>query len=135
VNKLFLTFGNLQILVGTFVPNLKNMSKFNETVDSLKAEMKKLGISFNDDLFVKVTKGCGPSIYNNDARTVSCSDPSELATVKNNFLIKKMGLEDSPKLDEAIKSVCEKMGSSNRNKYRAIFYYLLVEHFKLASKY
>lgn len=135
MNKLFLTFGNLQILVGTFVPNLKNMSKFNETVDSLKAEMKKLGISFNDDLFVKVTKGCGPSIYNNDARTVSCSDPSELATVKNNFLIKKMGLEDSPKLDEAIKSVCEKMGSSNRNKYRAIFYYLLVEHFKLASKY
>lgn len=135
MNKLFLIFGNLQILVGTFVPNLKNMSKFNETVDSLKAEMKKLGISFNDDLFVKVTKGCGPSIYNNDARTVSCSDPSELATVKNNFLIKKMGLEDSPKLDEAIKSVCEKMGSSNRNKYRAIFYYLLVEHFKLASKY
>lgn len=111
------------------------MSKFNETVDSLKAEMKKLGISFNDDLFLKVTKGCGPSIYNNDARTVSCSDPSELATVKNNFLIKKMGLKDSSKLDDAIKSVCEKMGTSNRNKYRAIFYYLLVEHFKLASKY
>jgi hypothetical protein len=25
------------------------------------------------------------------------------------------------------KAVCEKMGSSNRNKYRAIFYYLLTK--------
>jgi hypothetical protein len=49
--------------------------------------------------------------------------------------MKKMGLADSPKLDDAIMAVCEKMGKSNRNKYRAIFYYLLVEHFKLASKY
>jgi hypothetical protein len=111
------------------------MSKFVETVESLKAEMKKLGFSYNEELFVKVTKGCGPSIYNNDAKTVSCSDPAELETVKKNFLMKKMGLEDSQKLDDAIKMVCEKMGSSNRNKYRAIFYYLLVEHFKLEKKY
>ena len=41
------------------------------------------------DFLTKVVIGCGPSIYNADSSTVSGSDEKELATVKNNFLIKK----------------------------------------------
>lgn len=111
------------------------MATFVETFENLKNEMSKLGISYDADLFMKVTKGLGPSIYNSDTSRVSCSDSTELATVKNNFLIKKLGLSDSPSLDEAIKTVCEKLGSSNKNKYRAIFYYLLVKDLKQESKY
>ena len=112
------------------------MSKFDEALELYKKEMQgKLNLKFNEDLLRKVTKGCGPSIYNPDSSKVSCSDPEELGRVKNNFLIKKLGLADSPALDAAIKEVCEKMGSSNRNKYRAIFYYLLVEKFDKASAY
>ncbi|MGK0253139.1 MAG: hypothetical protein ACI9OE_000599 [Mariniflexile sp.] len=59
------------------------------------------------DLLTKVTIGCGPSIYNADAATVSGSDESELATVKNNFLIKKLGLKDSADLDKGINAVVE----------------------------
>ena len=77
----------------------------------------------------------GPALYNKDASTVSCSDQSELDTVKNNFLIKKHGQADGDNLDAAIKKVCETMGTSNRNKYRAIFYYLLVEDLGLAGNY
>jgi len=37
---------------------------------------------------------------------------------------KKLGLSDSPKLDEAIESVLETYGKSNRTKYRAVVYYM-----------
>lgn len=111
------------------------MSKFQECMNTYTAEFKKMGIQFDEDLLTKVAKGCGPSIYNADASTVSGSDPSELETVKKNFLIKKLGLADDSKLDEAIAEVIEKLGKSNRSKYRAMFYYLLVDKFKKASVY
>ncbi|MBI1305536.1 MAG: DUF2853 family protein [Bacteroidetes bacterium] len=111
------------------------MSKFDEAMDTYKGEMDNLGISYDANLLEAVAKGLGPSIYNADSSKVSCSDKSELDTVRNNFLINKLGLEDGPALDEALNSVCEKMGSSNRNKYRAIFYYLLVVHFGKESNY
>ena len=111
------------------------MSKFDEKIALYKAEMTKLGIKFDADLLTKVTKGLGPSIYKADAETVSGSDKKELATVKNNFLIKKLGLSDGPKLDSALEAVIEKVGKSNRNKYRAIVYYLLVKELGQESKY
>jgi small subunit ribosomal protein S1 len=111
------------------------MSKLNEKLELYTAEAKKLGIDIDADLFKLVTKGLGPSIYKEDAELVSCSEKSELETIKKNFLIKKLGLEDGEKLDAAIASVCEKMGTSNKNKYRAIFYYLLVKEFGAEAKY
>ena len=87
------------------------------------------------ELLTKITIGCGPSIYNKDAATVSCSDASELATVRNNYLIKKLGLTDNSKLDEAIEKVCNQLGSSNKNKYRAMFYYLLCKEFGKEAVY
>ncbi len=111
------------------------MTKTEEKIEFYIAEMGKLGVNFEKDLFTKVVKGLGPSIFKKDAEVVSCSDDSELATVKKNFLIKKHGLEDSEKLDTAIAAVCEKMGKSNKNKYRAIFYYILVQDLDLAGNY
>ncbi|NCM98167.1 MAG: DUF2853 family protein [Rhodobacterales bacterium] len=86
-------------------------------------------------LLTKVTIGCGPAIYNADSATVAGSDPSELETVKKNFLIKKLGLADSPALMEAIDAVIEAYGRSERNKYRAVVYYLLVRHFGKEAVY
>ena len=111
------------------------MSKTQEKIAFYAEEMEKLGFSFDNELLTKIVSGLGPSIFKKDAETVSCSEESELETVKKNFLIKKLELEDSPELDAAIQSVCEKMGSSNKNKYRAIFYYLLVEHFGKQAVY
>ncbi len=111
------------------------MSKLQEKIDLYTSEVEKLSLKVNIDLLASVTKGLGPSIYRADAEKVSSSDSKELETVKKNFLIKKMGLEDSPKLDEAITATIEAIGSSNRNKYRAIFYTLLVQELGLESKY
>jgi hypothetical protein len=60
VDKIVYMFLILWNTVRTFKKKLKIMSKFNETVDFLKAEKKKLDISFNEDLFVKVTKRLWP---------------------------------------------------------------------------
>ena len=112
------------------------MSKRDELIAKYAADLKdKCGVKADMDLLTKVTIGCGPSIYNADASTVSGSDDSELATVKNNFLIKKLGLKDSADLDKGIASVMDTYGKSNRNKYRAVVYYLLTKHFKKESAY
>ncbi|WP_430907755.1 DUF2853 family protein [Maribacter sp. 2-571] len=112
------------------------MSKRDDLIKVYAADVKdKLGETPDMDLLTKVTVGLGPAIYNLDASKVSGSDDKELETVKNNYLIKKLGLKDSPELMAAIKSVVEKYGSSNRNKHRAVIYYMLCKHFKKASVY
>lgn len=95
----------------------------------------KCGMEPDMALLTKVTIGCGPSIYDADASTVAGSQPSEIETVKNNFLMKKLGLPDSPDLMNAIDSVIETYGKSERNKYRAVVYYMLTKHFGKESVY
>ena len=80
-------------------------------------------------LLTKVTIGCGPAIYSTDASTVAGSDATELETIKANFLVKKLGLPDTPKLMDAVRAVIETYGRSERSKYRAVVYYMLVKHF------
>ena len=112
------------------------MSKRDELIAKYAADLKdKCGMKPDMDLLTKVTIGCGPSIYNADAATVSSSDESELNTVKNNFLIKKLGLANNSKLDDGINKVMDTYGRSNRNKYRAVVYYMLTKHFGKESAY
>lgn len=119
--------------------DLKNeniMNKLEEALNTYTEEFKnKVNIEIDQELLKKVTKGLGPSIYNKDASKVSNSDKAELETVKKNFLIKKLGLEDGPHLDEAIEEVMGQMGASNRNKYRAMVYYLLTVKFNKEAIY
>jgi hypothetical protein len=112
------------------------MNKRDKLIVKYASDLKdKFGVNPDMDLLTKVTIGCGPSIYNADSSTVSGSDLSELATVKNNFLIKKLGLKDSSDLDKGIDAIMEKYGRTNRKKYRAVVYYLLTKHFKKESAY
>jgi len=111
------------------------MNKREELIVKYVEQLEGAGVKVDQDLLTKVTIGLGPSIYNADASTVASSDPSELQTVKNNYLIKKLGLTDGPQLDEAIDKVVDILGRSNRNKYRASFYYLLCKEFGKESIY
>ncbi len=111
------------------------MSKLQEKIDLYTSEVEKLGLGLNTELLAAVTKGLGPTIYKADAEKVSSSDKKELETVKKNFLVKKLGLKNDEALDTAIASAIEKIGKSNRNKYRAIFYTILVEEFSKQDVY
>ncbi len=82
------------------------MGKRDDLIAKYAEDLKnKCGMDPDMDLLTKVTIGCGPAIYDADASTVAASQEGEIETVKNNFLIKKLGLSDSSALDEAIQSV------------------------------
>ena len=112
------------------------MSKRDELIAKYAADLKdKCGVKADMALLTKVTIGCGPSIYNADAATVSGSDESELKTVKNNFIKKKLGVKSDAEADKAIAAVMDQYGRSNRNKYRAVVYYLLAKKLNKESVY
>ena len=111
-------------------------SKKEELLEKYSAHLRdKLHVEPDMELLERITHGLGPAIYNRDAATVSSSSASELETVKQNFLIKKLGLEDSPVLMEKINQVMIKYGTSERTKYRAVVYYMLVNEFNRQDVY
>ena len=106
------------------------MSKRDELIAKYAEDLKsKCKMSPDMALLTKVTIGCGPAIYSADSETVAATDQAELDRIKTNFLMKKLGLADSPKLAEAIDAAITTYGKSEKNKYRAVVYYLLVKHF------
>ena len=106
------------------------MGKRDELIAKYADDLKnKCGMTPDMALLTKVTIGCGPSIYDNDASTVAASDKEELERIKANFLIKKLGLTDGANLMDGINAAVDTYGKSERNKFRAVFYYLLVKHF------
>ncbi|MCU0826321.1 MAG: DUF2853 family protein [Tabrizicola sp.] len=112
------------------------MGKRDELIAKYADDLKtKCKVTPDMALLTKVTIGCGPSIYDNDAQTVAASDKDELERIKANFLVKKLGLKDSPALMEGIHAAVDTYGKSERNKYRAVFYYLLVKHFGKEAAY
>lgn len=112
------------------------MGKRDDLIAQYADDLKnKCGMTPDMDLLTKVTIGCGPAIYNADSSTVAATQPAELETVKNNFLIKKLGLSDGPELMEAINEVIETYGRSERNKFRVVVYYMLAKHFGKEAVY
>lgn len=112
------------------------MGKRDDLIAKYADDLKnKCGMSVDMGLLTKVTIGCGPAIYNADASTVAAGQASELETVKENFLMKKLGLADSPDLMAAINKALDTYGRSERSKYRAVVYYMLTKHFGKESVY
>ncbi|MBC2840710.1 DUF2853 family protein [Robiginitalea sp. SC105] len=112
------------------------MSRRDELIPLYAADIRdKFQQEPDMDLLKAVTIGLGPSIYNHDSARVSGTDPRELETVRQNFLVGKLGLADSDSLMDAIREVLSIYGKSQRNKYRAVVYYMLVRHFGRESVY
>lgn len=112
------------------------MSKRDELIEKYAADLReKCKVEPDMELLKKVTIGCGPSIYNADSSTIAATQPSEIETVRQNFLIGKLGLPDGPELMAGIDAAIETYGKSERRKYRAVVYYLLTKHFGRESVY
>lgn len=102
------------------------MSKLDEKMAGYESDLKGMGRSAIDaTLLSNIAKSLGPSIYLRDASLVSCTDEEELARVRDNFAVKKLGVSPGAKLDNAIKAVCEEYNSNM--KKRVVFYYLLAQ--------
>jgi len=108
--------------------HLYKMSKLDDLLVKFTADLEAIGEKVDQKFLRAVAKSCGPAIYKKDASLVALSDKAEVERVRKNFLIGKLGLKDTPKLDEGIAAAKAKY--SKRNKSRAVFYYLLAKHFK-----
>lgn len=90
------------------------------------AAVKKYAPSADDKVIAAIVKHLGIALRNRDSSLVSCSDSSELATVREKWCKKKLGLTDDAAADAAIKAVCETM-KGDHDKSRVAFYYLVAD--------
>ena len=100
------------------------MAKRDELMTKYADALTKIGVKPDMDLLMRAVKACGPSIYTADAETVAASDAAEVNRVKQNFMMKRLGMAEGD-CDAAMEKALDTIGGSNRNKYRAVMYYLL----------
>lgn len=94
------------------------------------ADVRKYAPNASEAAVNSIVKYCGIALRNADSSLVSASDPKELATVRDGFAAKKLGLS-AEAAEAGIAKVLEKMKGVN-HKGRVTFYYLLAErHGKL----
>lgn len=72
----------------------------------------------------KIVKYCGIALRSRDSSLVACSDRTELETVNEKFVAKKLGITDGGM--ELAKDTCQTM-KGERFKSRVTFYYLLAQ--------
>lgn len=89
------------------------------------ADIRNYTPTVNEAAVAVIVKYCGIALRNVDSSLVSASDPKELATVRDGFAAKKLGLS-AEAADAGIGTVVQKMKES-RQKSRVTFYYLLAE--------
>lgn len=95
----------------------------------LKAQIAKYAKNPDEKAVEGIISTYRLAVSHADAALVSFSDESELTTVRESFLKKKLGLTHSDEeLDAAIKEVGEQMKDGTTNP-RVAVYYLLAEKF------
>ena len=93
------------------------------------AQVKKYAPAAGDAHVAAITKHLGIAMKGTDSQLVACSSTSELETVRESWLKKKLKLtQTDAEMDAAIKSVCDKM-KAEHDKSRVAFYFLLADHY------
>ncbi len=100
----------------------EKLAKFKANAEEQLAAAGETNI--DDELLSTLVKNLRLIIDNQDARSVAGSDPAELETVRKNFVVKKLGVDDKDKGTAAVEAVAKKMSGSHV-KNRAAFYYLV----------
>lgn len=111
------------------------MSKLDGVLDKCKAQMEKCNIPCDEALLKSIAKGLGPSIYNRDSLLVAASDKTESDNIKKKFIVGKLGCKEGAEADKAFDAAVQKIGKSNTNKLRPVFYYILVKDLGKESIY
>ncbi len=88
-------------------------------------DVRKYSPQADEAAVAAIVKYCGIALQKLDSSLVSVSDPNEVATVRDGFAAKKLGLA-ADAASTGIKAVAEKMKAEPR-KSRVTFYYLLAE--------
>lgn len=96
-------------------------SKAELDMDKYFANVKKYDSKATRKRVEAIVKHCGASLRSRDSSLVACSDETEVKTVMNNFVKKKLGVKDGA--EEIVRATCTEM-KPDRFKSRVTFYYL-----------
>jgi hypothetical protein len=89
------------------------------------SDVRKYTANVDEAAVAAIVKYCGPGLHRADASFVAATDSKELATVREGFAAKKLGLT-AEAAETGIHAVAEKMKAEG-HKSRVTFYYLLAE--------
>jgi hypothetical protein len=92
------------------------------------ADVKEYASSYDEAAITGIVRYLGIALASKDASLVSSSDPKEVARLRANFVVKKLGQNDDAAIDAAIDAVFAKM-KGDRTKQRVTVCYMLAEHF------
>lgn len=99
--------------------------KLAKLIEKSEAQIKECGHADVDSgLVAEIAGRFKMMLDNKDAMSVAGTDPSELETVRKNFVEKKLGVTDKDQGAAVVKKVAEQM-SSIKMKSRVAFYYLV----------
>jgi energy-coupling factor transporter ATP-binding protein EcfA2 len=90
------------------------------------ADVKKYDAGANPDVVNKIVKHLGIALRNRDSSLVSATDQKELDRVRDNWGVKKLGV-DAAKAEAAVAATAKDL-AADRTKSRVTFYYLVAKH-------
>ena len=113
------------------------MGKRDDLIAKYAEDLKsKCGMEPDMDLLTKVTIGCGPAIYNDDASTVAATPGKRVGNRQEQLPHQEAGSFGWPRADGRNQFRRSRpMACSERNKYRAVVYYMLTKQFGKESVY
>ena len=89
------------------------------------SEVRQYAPNASEAAVAAIVKYCGIALRSADSSLVSGTDPTELATVRDGYAAKKLGLS-AEAADAGMAKVLDKL-KGVRQKGRVTFYYLLAE--------
>lgn len=91
------------------------------------ADIKKYANKVDEDVVANMEKAYRLVLSRPDSAMVSESDATELATVRDNFVKKKLGVTDpDAEIDQVVLDVVKRIAGRNS---RLTVYYLLADHY------
>jgi len=99
----------------------KKMSEADAAFEKYYTNVKKYDPKARKPVVQGIVKHCGIALSTRDGRLVACSDESELQTVADGFVTKKLGKSEGQM--DLVKDICQQM-KGERFKQRVTFYYL-----------
>jgi len=103
-------------------------SELPESAITYIADVRGYDANADVEIIRKIVNHCGIALKSRDGKFVACSDEAERQTVRESWLVKKLGVSgETAELDAKVMAVCETM-QKDRMKNRVTFYYLIAKN-------
>jgi hypothetical protein len=107
------------------------MGKRDILIEKYAEDLRRtFGIEPDPGLLERVTLNCGPLIYDPASECLDPDDAVEMTRLRENFLVRKLSLDDEPGLDDAIGAVLDVYDKAGGPIHRAVVHYMLVLQFE-----